>query len=293
MFWGYAADMEEGLVALRRGDKANAYELLDAGCRFDEWLYSRRFEENDLSDFGYRRGKGRGPSEGFFASAEVARDMNMIGGIFNHTDELRRDGVSLPDRHLAAQRPSAEHFKIPYGVPPGVLPPLPPLDPSAPTVMSGEQVPALGIWVVEPDAAHRGQTYCMAYLRPWWPALETVSEQEHEANTRWIRTFDDAYRKDCDAIKEYPVRWRLLWRDDRDYNGRTPPEESDYLVYRGERVQTPPPVVRMRCEGGQPCPRDGTWFTPSGGGVRRHFKAGELMPDLKSQWGVTIWQLES
>jgi hypothetical protein len=47
---------------------------------------------------------------------------------------------------------------------------------------------------------------------------------------------------------------------------------------------------RLRCEAGQPCPREGWWFTPAGANSRRHFKAGELMPDLKSDYGATIWQ---
>jgi hypothetical protein len=49
-------------------------------------------------------------------------------------------------------------------------------------------------------------------------------------------------------------------------------------------------AVRLRCEAGQPCPREGWWFTPARMNSRRLFKAGELMPDLKSDWGATIWQ---
>jgi hypothetical protein len=48
--------------------------------------------------------------------------------------------------------------------------------------------------------------------------------------------------------------------------------------------------IRLRCEAGQPCPREGWWFTPARMNSRRLFKAGELMPDLKSDWGITIWQ---
>jgi hypothetical protein len=48
--------------------------------------------------------------------------------------------------------------------------------------------------------------------------------------------------------------------------------------------------IRLRCEAGQPCPREGWWFTPARMNSRRHFKTGEIMPDLKSDWGMTIWQ---
>lgn len=47
---------------------------------------------------------------------------------------------------------------------------------------------------------------------------------------------------------------------------------------------------RGRCEAGQPCPREGYWFTPAQIGSRRHFKSGELMPSVGGDYGATIWQ---
>jgi hypothetical protein len=47
-----------------------------------------------------------------------------------------------------------------------------------------------------------------------------------------------------------------------------------------------------RCEAGQPCPRDGFWFTPAKADSRRQFKQGETMPSLGSDFGLTIWQLD-
>jgi hypothetical protein len=41
---------------------------------------------------------------------------------------------------------------------------------------------------------------------------------------------------------------------------------------------------------GQSCPRSGFWFTPAKASSRRHFNAGEVMPDVGSDYGVTIWQ---
>lgn len=295
MFWGYAGDMEEGLMLLRKGDKARGYECLGSGTRFHTWLYSRRFEDTDLSELGYRRSKDLGASEGIFADAEKAHDMAMASAISRHTDDLRRDYVSLPSSYYETQEvPIAAKLKTPYGVSPGALPPLPPLDANAPSVMSGEDVSAMGIWVVEPDKTHRDQTYCMAYMRPWAPALFRTSEQEYEINTRFTRTRDERFRKDADEIKDYAVRWRLLWRDDRDYSdGKVPPEEADYLVYRGEHVDTPTKTIRLRCESGHLCPQSGLWFTPTGGGIRRDFVQGDVMPDMKSEWGTTVWQLET
>lgn len=47
---------------------------------------------------------------------------------------------------------------------------------------------------------------------------------------------------------------------------------------------------RLRCEAGQPCPQAGFWFTPAQIGSRREFKAGEVMPEMGGDYGVTIWQ---
>jgi hypothetical protein len=45
---------------------------------------------------------------------------------------------------------------------------------------------------------------------------------------------------------------------------------------------------RLRCEAGNPCPVEGEWFTPGVPGSR-HFKQGEVMPEVKSDYGQTIW----
>lgn len=47
--------------------------------------------------------------------------------------------------------------------------------------------------------------------------------------------------------------------------------------------------LRLRCEAGNTCPRQGWWFTPAAE-KRQHFKQGELMPALAGDYGVTIWQ---
>lgn len=48
--------------------------------------------------------------------------------------------------------------------------------------------------------------------------------------------------------------------------------------------------LRLRCEGGQPCPQAGFWSTPAQTDSRRRFEAGELMPVIEnSAWGATIW----
>ncbi len=46
----------------------------------------------------------------------------------------------------------------------------------------------------------------------------------------------------------------------------------------------------LRCESGQPCPQTGYWRTPAQLDSRRHFTAGDVMPSLGGDYGVTIWQ---
>ena len=66
-----------------------------------------------------------------------------------------------------------------------------------------------------------------------------------------------------------PIAWPDNWRDD---------------------VATDAPPTRLRCEAPNPCPREGWWHTPAQVNSRRHFKAGEVMPDLHTDYGATIWE---
>ncbi|MCW7538031.1 DUF1911 domain-containing protein [Aquabacterium sp. A7-Y] len=47
--------------------------------------------------------------------------------------------------------------------------------------------------------------------------------------------------------------------------------------------------LRLRCEAGHACPREGWWSTPAKLDSRRRFRAGETMPAIESDWGRTIW----
>lgn len=49
----------------------------------------------------------------------------------------------------------------------------------------------------------------------------------------------------------------------------------------------------LRCEAGQPCPREGFWFTPARLASRQRFAQGEPMPDVGGGYGATIWQWDT
>ncbi len=67
-------------------------------------------------------------------------------------------------------------------------------------------------------------------------------------------------------------------------------EFEDIGVVSDSDVPTAPAQNRLRVEGGRPCPQVGYWFTPAKIDSRRHFKEGEKMPIVGSDYGATIWQ---
>jgi hypothetical protein len=53
------------------------------------------------------------------------------------------------------------------------------------------------------------------------------------------------------------------------------------------------PAQLMRVAAGQPCPEAGFYFTPARANSRKLFKQGEIMPDLGTDYGTTIWQWDA
>jgi hypothetical protein len=78
---------------------------------------------------------------------------------------------------------------------------------------------------------------------------------------------------------ERPCKWYFVEKLEGQYEAPAS-EPSEAAIQSTER---------LRCEAGQPCPKEGWWFTPAGSD-RQHFKQGQIMPNLKSDYGQTIWQ---
>lgn len=95
------------------------------------------------------------------------------------------------------------------------------------------------------------------------------------------------------------VTW-LLNIDDSSYRNKPfyPRDLVDYarthaaLPNATESDATSQPL-RLRIDADQPCPQSGYWFTPAQANSRRHFKAGDVMPTIGSDYGTTIWQWDS
>jgi len=84
-----------------------------------------------------------------------------------------------------------------------------------------------------------------------------------------------------EAFTTRPCKWYFVERVNGEFDDAV---DADASLTNG--------VQRLRCEAGQPCPAEGEWFTPGVPG-KRYFKQGEVMPEVKSDYGQVIWYCES
>lgn len=166
-------------------------------------------------------------------------------------------------------------------------------------VATGEEVPFDGIyepeWGTLPDAPNLGLLAKIKALLGNKPSLMDDVSADGLATVRHRDIGCMNYLLSCTQAPLYqdgeldpaiPVHWRLIWKDTRYLDGVIPDEEAEYLA-----PAVMDPATRLRCEAGQPCPAEGEWSTPSAQGSC-HFKQGEVMPDVKSDYGQTIWYCE-
>ncbi|MFN3298058.1 MAG: hypothetical protein ACK42S_15365, partial [Caldimonas sp.] len=106
--------------------------------------------------------------------------------------------------------------------------------------------------------------------RYWGPMARMAQNIAYTVDDRWEEDPDD---QDWILDEKYtgPIDWPANWREEVDLPGDARPR---------------PPSTPA----GSPCPRTGWWFTPAKANSRRHFQAGQIMPDLHADWGLTIWQ---
>lgn len=127
-------------------------------------------------------------------------------------------------------------------------------------VKTGDKVPRNGIYLPDLDG---GCAQLLIEGYDAWPGA--IPDPPPDPRT------SSAARKHFDTV------WTLVERV-ADTGGGTPGDPD--LITAG---------VRLRCEADKACPREGWWFTPAASG-RRHFTQGELMPEVTSDYGQTIWQ---
>jgi hypothetical protein len=128
------------------------------------------------------------------------------------------------------------------------------------TVKSGDRVPQTGIYL--PDVDNSFPTFLIKSDDPLLGEANEASISLPNGSSGYA-----------------PTLWTLIERASDTSNQPTTPS----LVKN----------IRLRVEGGQPCPQAGYWFTPAKRDSRRQFNEGELMPAFDSSYGSTIWQWDT
>jgi hypothetical protein len=98
-----------------------------------------------------------------------------------------------------------------------------------------------------------------------------------EKDPRWAGTIVS-----MQSFMKRPAKWYFVEM----INGEFDEGEEEKYSDTGTATQ-------LRCAGGEPCPREGWWFTPSKVDGRRYFHQGDVMPTFATDYGVTIWQWDA
>jgi hypothetical protein len=286
---------EEGVTRLAKGDKrvflySEAYAFFVRSRR--QASYWREFW-NRLNTGEIRGGEKTPYRDEFFKALDDFSNGGEYAGFSLEPRDLDEPANLSYDLWHPIFLP-----KLPY---PDPLPELPKPPKREVIVPTGKPVPFSGIW--EPlDLEDNQLTGVMNYLHG-----ETKAPTYEQT---FIDHTDEEYGYDCDIID---VNWRLLWRDDRYEDGTIPEEEKDYIFVCPvpEGVQNPfsvetfdyieenhipnPFLLGARraidsVNGGQPCPREGYWWSPAVKSGSRFFKKGEIMPKITStEYAESYW----
>lgn len=93
------------------------------------------------------------------------------------------------------------------------------------------------------------------------------------------------------------TEWYLIWEDKRYLDGTIPEEEKAYIFdienigIKGTQNNAES-IEKLSIPAGQVCPKTGYWFTVAQENSRQYFKQGEILPEIKSDWGEVYWQFD-
>jgi len=274
---------EKGLPRLRRGDrnvwKNNAEGALNIAV--DGVIFAHQIMNPEEFVFDWMKNKDQ------VIALEKQTNLQVLG-LYSVFERPRSEAPAYWSPDLVFD-PIFGPFNVPHN-----LPSVPTTASPAFTVDTGEGVPVDGIY--EPEWVNASPTPSTGLFDKIKSAISTKAapdapavEPQRLANIGCMNYLLAGARapsyKDHELEQPHAVTWRLIWKDERYLDGTIPPEEAQYLAEPAE-----PDILRLRCEATHPCPRDGYWHTPAQANSRRHFKAGELMPDLRTDYGATIWE---
>lgn len=142
------------------------------------------------------------------------------------------------------------------------------------------------------DTADESIEYMKKYLAVWYKAFDGAPwHNGHLVQTEEYSNYEGYWAFEAAAVCVLKGIDDAGFRDHLVY----PKDLADWA--RQHRVtdavrwhDSPSGAEILRCEAGQPCPREGWWQSPAASGQRQRFTQGQLMPDLGGAYGATVWQ---
>jgi Domain of unknown function (DUF1911) len=141
------------------------------------------------------------------------------------------------------------------------------------------------------DTPEEASAYVKKYLDGWYKAFDGVPwHNGHLVATDEYMAYEGYWAFEAAAVCVIHGIDDSSFRDHLVY----PKDLADWARANQSLEKVKPGAnahaLRLRCEGGEPCPQAGFWFTPAKQNSRRSFASGEKMPSFKdSPWGATIW----
>lgn len=127
---------------------------------------------------------------------------------------------------------------------------------------TGDEVPWSGVWYPETGLERHSLTFAVKgwRMQPVYEVAKTFEELRKEQNNPWIST---------NETKAVATTWH-------------PVIPLPQLLQANDGI--------LRIKAGEPCPQTGVWQSMDIKGEKRSFKQGDVMPDLASAYGFTVWQ---
>jgi hypothetical protein len=147
------------------------------------------------------------------------------------------------------------------------------------------------------DAVHTAQTpaeasaFVKIYLDGWYKSFDGVPWHDgHLVVTDEYSNYEGYWAFEAAAICVVYGIDDSSFRDHIVYPKDLADWAREHKVVNSLKPVAGAQALRLRCEGGQPCPQAGYWSTPAAPDSRRAFKTGDVMPVFpNSLWGATIW----
>ncbi len=136
--------------------------------------------------------------------------------------------------------------------------------------------------------------YVAEFLKTWYPAMKSCYwYNRHDRvpqNFFGYWAFEAALVTYLWNIDDHGYRDLPFYPKDLVDYARAHPEINPAALAASANAAPDVGLPQGGVVGGQPCPKTGYWLTPARINSRRSFEAGEIMPDLNTDYGATIWQ---